>query len=179
MFFCLLVFISAKDNPNIKYTLELNQIKYISYEDALDRMQRYCAYQDRCHSEVRSKLLEIGIYGDDLENIVVALIEEKFLDEQRFAISFARGKFRNKKWGRIRIRRELKMRKISDYCLKKAMAEITDEDYAHTLDKLLNDKNRHLREKDIWKRKKKLADYVISKGYESSLVWEAVMKLLP
>lgn len=141
-------------------------------------MQKYCAYQDRCHKEVRSKLFEIGMYGDDLENIIVKLIEEKFLDEQRFATAYAGGKFRLKKWGRIRIQRELKMRQISAYCLKKAMDEITDEDYMETLDALLEKKNRVLRENNIWKRRKKLADYVISKGYESYLVWEAVKRLL-
>jgi regulatory protein len=158
--------------------LEFKQKKYISYDAALDRMQKYCAYQDRCHKEVRSKLFEIGMYGDDLENIIVKLIEEKFLDEQRFATAYAGGKFRLKKWGRIRIQRELKMRQISAYCLKKAMDEITDEDYMETLDALLEKKNRVLRENNIWKRRKKLADYVISKGYESYLVWEAVKRLL-
>ncbi|MFT4971641.1 MAG: regulatory protein [Paraglaciecola sp.] len=158
--------------------MEFKQKKYISYDAALDRMQKYCAYQDRCHKEVRSKLFEIGMYGDDLENIIVKLIEEKFLDEQRFATAYAGGKFRLKKWGRIRIQRELKMRQISAYCLKKAMDEITDEDYMETLDALLEKKNRVLRENNIWKRRKKLADYVISKGYESYLVWEAVKRLL-
>lgn len=158
--------------------MEIKEKKYYSYDDALDRLQRYCAYQDRCHKEVRSKLLEIGIYGDDLENIIVDLIEDNFLDEQRFATAYARGKFRYKKWGRIRIQRELKMRQISAYCLKKAMEEISDEDYMETLENLLEKKNRVLREKNIWKRRKKLADYVISKGYESYLVWEAVKRLL-
>lgn len=158
--------------------MEKEKKKYISYDAALDRMQKYCAYQDRCHKEVRSKLYEIGMYGEDLENIIVALIEEKFLDEQRFATAYARGKFRYKKWGRIRIKRELKMRQISAYCLKKAMEEISDEDYLETLEELLEKKNRVLRENNIWKRRKKLADYVIGKGYESYLVWEAVKRLL-
>lgn len=156
----------------------IKEKKYYSYDDALDRLQRYCAYQDRCHKEVRSKLIEIGIYGDDLENIIVDLIADNFLDEQRFATAYARGKFRYKKWGRMRIQRELKMRQISAYCLKKAMEEISDEDYMETLETLLEKKNRVLREKNIWKRRKKLADYVISKGYESYLVWEAVKQLL-
>jgi len=155
------------------------QKKYISYDNALDRLQKYCAYQDRCHQEVRTKLIELGVFGDDLENIIVELIEEKFLDEQRFAIAYARGKFRYKKWGRIRIQRELRMRKISAYCLKKAMSEITDEDYMETLETLLLKKNEILREKNIWKRRKKLADYVISKGYESYLVWDTIKRIIP
>jgi regulatory protein len=105
--------------------------KYISKDDALLKLQAYCAYQDRCHSEVRSKLLDLGIYGDDLEDIIVALIEDNFLNEERYARSYARGKFRIKQWGRLRIRRELKFRKISDYCIRKAMEEIDENDY-HT-----------------------------------------------
>ena len=150
------------------------QKKYISKQDALARLQKYCAYQDRCHQEVRSKLVEIGIYGDDLEEIIVDLIQDKFLDEQRFALSFARGKFRYKKWGRTRIRRELKMRDISDYCMKKAMAEIEEEDYIQTIQTLLTKKNQEVKEKNPFKRRKKLADYVIGKGYESFLVWNEI-----
>ena len=150
------------------------QKKYISKQDALARLQKYCAYQDRCHQEVRSKLVEIGIYGDDLEEIIVDLIQDKFLDEQRFALSFARGKFRYKKWGRIRIRRELKMRDISDYCMKKAMAEIEEEDYIQTIQTLLTKKDQQIKEKNPYKRRKKLADYVIGKGYESFLVWNEI-----
>ena len=150
------------------------QKKYISKQDALARLQKYCAYQDRCHQEVRSKLVEIGIYGDDLEEIIVDLIQDKFLDEQRFALSFARGKFRYKKWGRIRIRRELKMRDISDYCMKKAMAEIEEEDYIQTIQTLLTKKDQQIKEKNPFKRRKKLADYVIGKGYESFLVWNEI-----
>ena len=150
------------------------QKKYISKQDALARLQKYCAYQDRCHQEVRSKLVEIGIYGDDLEEIIVDLIQDKFLDEQRFALSFARGKFRYKKWGRIRIRRELKMRDISDYCMKKAMAEIEEEDYIQTIQTLLTKKDQQIKEKNPFTRRKKLADYVIGKGYESFLVWNEI-----
>ena len=74
--------------------------KYVSLDKALQKLQRYCAYQDRCHQEVRAKLLSLGVYGDEMEEIIVSLIEDKFLDEERFARSFARGKFRLKQWGR-------------------------------------------------------------------------------
>ena len=97
--------------------------EWVSKEEALAKMQRYCAYQERCHEEVRSKLLNMGVYSDWREEIIVQLIEENFLNEERFARSFARGKFRIKQWGRNRIRQELKKRKISDYCVRKAMEE--------------------------------------------------------
>ena len=122
--------------------------KYISQEDALAKLQRYCAYQDRCHQEVRTKLLNLGIYGDDLEEIMADLISENFLNEERYARSFARGKFRMKKWGRNRIRQELKMRNISAYCLRKAMTEIEEEDYLKTLKEVISKKDSLLKEGD-------------------------------
>ena len=152
--------------------------KIITEKDrALKKLQKYCAYQDRCHQEVRSKLLSLKIYGDDLEDVIVSLIEDDFLNEERFACSYARGKFRMKKWGRVRIQQELKRRKISAYCLKKAMAEIEEEDYLKTLDSVLKKKNKVLKEPNLFKRKAKLSTFAIGKGYESSLVWENVHRL--
>jgi len=147
-------------------------------EKALKKLQKYCAYQDRCHQEVRSKLLTLKIYGDDLENIMVQLIEENFLNEERFACSFARGKFRIKKWGRTRIQQELKKRKISAYCIKKAMQEIEEEDYLITLQKLIEKKLQQSKETHPFKKKAKLAKYLMNKGYESSLVWTELNRLM-
>ena len=110
------------------------QKKYLSKADALKRMQRYCAYQDRCHSEVRTKLIELGVYGDTLEEIMAELVIERFLDEERFARSYVRGKFRLKKWGRVRIKRELKLRKISAYCQRKGLEEIEEELFLDVVD---------------------------------------------
>jgi len=151
--------------------------KYITKDEGLAKLQRYCAYQDRCHQEVRTKLLDIGIYGDDLEEIISELIQDNFLNEERFARSYARGKFRMRKWGKIRIRRELKMRNISDYCLRKAMEEIEAIDYEETLNRLIEKKWATLREKDTFKKKGKIARYLSGKGYESSIIWEALRKL--
>ena len=144
---------------------------------ALRKLQKYCAYQDRCHQEVRSKLLDLKIYGDDLEDIIVQLIEENFLNEERFARSYARGKFRIKKWGRTRIRQELKRRKISAYCIKKGMEEIDEEDYVKTLRGLIDKKRNLLKEKKPFLLKNKLAKYVMGKGYESQLVWLELNKI--
>lgn len=148
--------------------------KYISREEALQKLQRYCAYQDRCHRDVRTKLLDLGIYGDELEEIITDLIQENFLNEERFARSFARGKFRLKQWGRNRILRELKIRAISEYCIRQAMAEIEEEEYLQTLREVLNKKAGTLKESDAFKRNQKLAQYAIGRGFEAELVWEMV-----
>lgn len=151
--------------------------KYISKADALVKLQRYCAYQDRCHQEVRSKLLDLGIYGDDLEEIITELIAENFLNEERFARSFVRGKFRMKKWGRIRIRQELKRRQISAYCIKKGFTEISEEDYETTLEEVIRKKAAEMKEPNTFKRNAKIAQYAMQRGFESQLVWDVVKQL--
>lgn len=153
------------------------QKKYLTKEEGLSKLQRYCAYQDRCHKEVRTKLLDIGIYGDDLEEIISELIQDNFLNEERFARSYARGKFRMRNWGRMRIRQELKIRNISDYCIKKAMEELEEFDYEGTIDKLIEKKWNTLKEKNEFKKRGKLATYLSGKGYESSLIWKRIKKL--
>jgi regulatory protein len=148
--------------------------KYLSKAEALIKLQRYCAYQERCHREVRSKLLELGIYGRALEEIMADLIQENFLNEERFARSFARGKFRMKQWGRNRIVRELKTRGISDYCIRKAMEEIDEADYLKTLVEVLERRAAHIGETNDFARKSKLAQYATSRGFEAELVWQAL-----
>lgn len=147
-------------------------------DEALAKLQRYCAYQDRCHKEVREKLSDLGIWGDDAGQIIVELIEEKFLDEERFARSFVRGKHRFKKWGRIKIKQELKKKDISGYCLKMGFQEIDDEEYLETLTTIITKKNKLLKAKNEYERKVKLAKYAMTKGYESHLVWEVVNDLM-
>ena len=107
--------------------------KYISQQEALISLQKYCAYQERCHREVRTKLLSLGIYGEHLEEIIGNLIEEDYLNELRFAKTYARGKFRMKAWGRIKIIQSLKQKGITDYCIKEAMKEINIDDYKDCL----------------------------------------------
>lgn len=153
------------------------QNKYISQDEALAKLQKYCAYQDRCHQEVRSKLLDLGVYGDALEEIIAELIQDNFLNEERFARSYARGKFRIRQWGRNKIKQELKFRRISDYCLRKAMEEITEEDYEQTLEGLIEKKWREVREKDAFKKRAKIANYLVQKGYETPLIWPAIKRL--
>lgn len=153
-------------------------MKNLTPDEALKKLQRYCAYQDRCHQEVRSKLLDLGIRGYDVENIMAELIADNFLNEERFARSYTRGKFRVKKWGRIRIKQELKKRHISAYCLKKGLSEIDEEDYQNTIYQLIEKKNKLLKEENSYHRKQKLAAYIIRKGYESHLVWAAINEVI-
>lgn len=148
-------------------------------DECLAKLQRYCVYQDRCHKEVREKLSDLGVWGDDAGEIMVELIADKFLDEERFARSFVRGKHRFKKWGRIKIKQELRKKDITGYCLKMGFKEIEEEEYLETLTILLEKKKRLTRAKNDYELKIKLAKYAMTKGYESHLVWEVVNDLIP
>ncbi|MBR9922392.1 MAG: RecX family transcriptional regulator [Bacteroidetes bacterium] len=145
--------------------------EYISKTDALKKLQRYCAYQDRCHQEVRRKLLDLGVYGDELEEVMAELVEEKFLNEERFARSYARGKFRMKKWGWIRIQKELKQREISVYCIRKAREEIEEDAYHRTLREVLEKRFRNKSGfRNDYERIQDLIKYGFSRGFETNLV---------
>jgi regulatory protein len=133
----------------------------------------YCKYQERCHSEVRNKLYELGYNTEDVEQQLTELIEKGILSEERFAIAFARGRWRMKQWGRVKIKQQLKLRKISDYCIKKGLAEIDGIEYEKVLDKLASKKVAELKsEKNIFIRKAKVYRYLIQKGYEQDIVRE-------
>lgn len=141
--------------------------------DYLEKIKYYCAYQERCHKEVRNKLFELSVYGDDIDEVISELIAEDFLNEERYARSYCRGKFNQKKWGRNKIINHLKFKGISEYCIKKGLTEIDDEEYQTTLAELLNKKKKELSsEKNIWIKKKKLSNYLMQKGFESYLINE-------
>ncbi len=151
---------------------------YISRDAALQRLQRFCAFQDRCHLEVRRKLLDLGIYGIDLEEIMCKLVEENFLNEERFARSFARGKFQMKSWGRVRIIQELKARQISSYCQRKALEEIDRDDYVERLVQLLQMKMQISGMTSLeYPEKQTLFQFALRKGYESELIREVLQDL--
>jgi len=137
----------------------------------IQKLRHYCAYQERCHEEVRTKLLSLKIYGNDLEEAINKLIEDDFLNEERFAKAYASGKFRMKKWGRIKILNGLKQRKISDYCIRKGMAEIEEDDYLKTLKQLITSATKKYKSNNPFETNSRVAKYIISKGYESNLVW--------
>lgn len=138
---------------------------------------QYCAYRDRSQKEVEDKLLEMRMIPAAREKIIIKLMQENFLNEERFARSFVRGKFRIKKWGRYKIKQELKLREISSPIIKLAMTEIKESEYRSTLYSLAEKKLGLLTEKDRYKLKKKLSDHLLSKGYEASLVYEVSEEL--
>lgn len=137
-------------------------------------MQRYCAYQERCHQEVRHKLLKIKVFGDDLEEIIGDLVQDNFLNEERFARSYARGKFRIKQWGRVRIKNELKRREISDYCIRKAMSEIEDDAYLRTAEELAQRLLRSYEQPITFADRQKAMQRMVRRGYEYGLVKELI-----
>ena len=151
--------------------------KSYTLEQALSRLQRYCTYQDRCHIEVERKLTEMRTIPQAKEQIIMSLIEDDYLNEERFALAFVKGKFRIKKWGRIRLKAELKKRKISKYLIKSALEQISDKDYLFTFEELANRKADSIKADSILLKKKKLADYLIYRGWESSLVNNKVNQL--
>jgi regulatory protein len=146
--------------------------KKLTPQQALIKAQLSCAYQERCQQEMRDKLYEWGLYPDAVENIIADLITNNYLNEERFAKAYAGGKFRIKKWGRIKIKLELKKRKISEYCIKKAMEEIPDKDYIKTLNELIAKKSKEIKGGKTQVRNYKIAQYIASKGFEQSLIWD-------
>lgn len=156
------------------------QTKNIGTERSFKKIKYYCAYQERCHAEVKTKLYSYGLYKNEVEQIISNLIEENYLNEERFAIAFAGGKFRAKQWGKTKIKYELKQKQISDYCIKKALNEITEEDYVKTIQKLATEKLAILKiEKNIFIKKNKLQNYLVGKGYEFDAVGKIIKELLP
>ncbi|MDL5511044.1 regulatory protein RecX [Arenibacter sp. M-2] len=148
-------------------------------DEATKKLEGYCAYQDRCHKEVISKLREMNMIPEAIDVVVGHLIRENYLNEERFARSFARGKFNIKKWGKNRIENELKYREVSKYNIRLAMEEIDSKEYLKTFNALAKKRLAEIREKDLQKRRKKLADYLLYRGWESGMVYEKVYELVP
>lgn len=150
----------------------------VSVDDARAKLRQYCAYQERCHKEVVEKLQRLNMIPQVIDVIVSELIQENFLNEERYAQSFARGKFRIKKWGRLRIVRELKFRNISKYNIDSALKEIDGNLYLQTLHELALKRLKEVKETNPLKRKKKIADYLLYRGWESHLVYEKINELV-
>lgn len=149
--------------------------KTLTKEQALQKARHYCAYQERSHAEVKEKLFQLGVWKKEQDEIIASLIEDNYLNEERFAIAFAGGKHRIKHWGKVKIRYELKQKQVSDYCIKKALKQFDDDDYLRALTVLASDKYESLKGEQYLVRKKKTIDYLHYKGYESELI-TAVMK---
>ena len=146
--------------------------------EATRKLENYCSYQERCHKEVLEKLKELNMIPLAIDSIMTHLIEHNFLNEERFARSFARGKFNIKKWGKNRIVRELKFRGISRFNINLALQEISEAEYAETFDKLAQKQLEKIKEASLLKKKKKLADYLIYRGWEPEMVYDKVNELL-
>ena len=153
------------------------QKKVVTYTEVLRKMEHYCAYQERCHYDVEQKLREFKLIPEAREKTIIHLIEHNFLNETRFAESFARGKFSIKKWGRLRITRELKLRNISAYNIKKALQQITEEDYRATFSTLSEKKWKSLSNESLTKAKQKFISYLQYRGWENHLIFEKLSEL--
>ncbi len=143
-------------------------------KDALHKAASFCAYQERTQQEVRDRLDDWDIYGDDAEEIIAELISQNYLNEGRFAKTFAGGKFRVKHWGKRKIRQHLQQRGITGINLDQALKEIAPDDYRATLAQLLDKKRLTIRDDNPLVVKQKLVRYALSKGYESDLIWQVL-----
>ena len=151
--------------------------KYLTKEQALQKLRHYCAYQERCHNEVKEKLFNLSVWKKEHDEIIATLIEENFLNEERFAIAFAGGKFRIKKWGRMKIKYALKQKQVSDYSIKKALKQIDEKSYSQLLNKLAKEKYASLKSVQYLVGKKKTMDYLIGRGFEPELVNDTIKSL--
>lgn len=143
------------------------------------KISKYCAYQERCQKEVRQKLWDLKVYGDDVEELLYLLIQNKYLNESRFASLYVRSKFNQKQWGKVKIKQELKLRDIGERIITKALAELDEEEYRNVLSHILQKKQTTLRGGNVFERRKKLFDFVYRKGYESSIINDALENLKP
>jgi regulatory protein len=151
--------------------------KQFTKEQALQKAKHYCSYQERCHNEVKEKLYGFGLRKAEVEEVLSQLIDEDYLNEERFAFQFAGGKFRMKQWGRVKIKYELKQKQVSVYCITKAMNSIDDEAYQKAFQKAAAEKLKSLRtETNFLVRKQKLQNYLLQKGYEPELIYQFLKK---
>ena len=152
--------------------------KIITPLAALEKAKRFCAYQERCQQEMRDRLYEWKQEPETVEAIIAGLISDDFLNEERFAKAYARGKFRIKSWGRIKIKLSLKQKKISDYCINKGLQEIEETEYFITLNKLAEKQFVKITDKNPLLKKQKLTRLLLSKGYEQDIVYDTVEKVI-
>jgi regulatory protein len=146
--------------------------KRLNKEEALQKLRHYCAYQERCHQEVKEKLYSFGLYKTDVDQAISTLIEENYLNEERFAVAFVGGYFRSKHWGRVKITHALKQKGVSAYCIKKGMQEIDDEAYEKTIKDLVEKKMEQLKGEGLqaYQKKYKVSQYMMQRGFETPLV---------
>jgi regulatory protein len=144
--------------------------KFISGTEAYSKITKWCAYQERAQQEVRDKLYDFGLHKEEVEQLLTRIISEGFVNEERFAISFANGKLNQLGWGRVKIRYALKAKKVSDYCIKKAINSLDENKYIQILEDAFHKRNKMEKEKHPLKRKYKLMSYLASRGFEQDLI---------
>lgn len=152
--------------------------KSFTVDEIKRKIEQYCVYQDRCHKEVDQKMSDYNLIPEAKELILLSLMKDNFLNEERFSKSFARGKFRIKNWGKQRIIRELKFRDISAYNIKTALNEIDEQEYIDTIYRITENRNTVISETNQFKRKKKLIDFLMRKGFENELVFKVVNEVV-
>ena len=151
-----------------------SECKY-SFLEAKAKVEALCAYQERCQFEINHKLISWGFNEEERSQLIADLITNRFLDEERFASAYVSGKFRIKRWGRIKIKSHLAQKHVSTYSIEKALKEINLDDYWDALVYLAERKFVDLeREKDHWQKRAKLTRYLQSKGYEGDLIQDAM-----
>jgi regulatory protein len=155
------------------------RINQLTPQEALPKIRRYCAYQERSHQEVRQKLFDYGLPAPAVDEVLSSLITEGFLNEERFAKAYAGGKFRVKKWGRLKIQRELEHRGLTNNCIVRGMREIDPTDYHKTLKEVIAKKTKLTAEDNLFRKRDKVARFAIGKGFEPELVWTVVKEMLP
>ena len=151
---------------------------FYSVDEAQKILENYCTYQERCHKEIENKLSELKMIPEAKEKIILHLIQRDFLNEERFSKAYARGKFYQKNWGKLKIKKELHFRNISTYNINSALNEIDANDYYETLKNIAEKKAVLIKESNSYKKKQKLITYLISKGYETQLIYEVVNDIL-
>ena len=142
-----------------------------------NKIKIYCSYQDRCHKDVVLKLKDFNIDNKGKNEIISNLIKENYLNESRFCKSFARGKFRIKNWGRIKIKNELKLRDISSYNISLALKEIDDKDYIEKLDSIFKKKLSSLGNINVNIKRKKIFSFLKYRGWENNLIFEKINEI--
>ena len=152
--------------------------KTYTLEEAYRKLEHYCAYQERCHKEVKQKLKTMHMIPEAIDLVVVHLLEHNFLNEARFAKSFVRGKFKFKSWGKNRLTFELKKKDISKYNINEALKQINPDDYLEHFNSLAQRRVSLIRETQLLKRRKKFVDYFLYRGWESHLVYEKARELI-
>lgn len=152
--------------------------KSYTVEEATRLLEKYCAYQERCHKDVEQKLYDLKMITEAKEQIIIHLLQHNFLNEERFSKAYVRGKFNQNKWGRNKIVNELKFKNISSYNIKKGLKEISEEDYTKTLQLIATKKLALIKDPNLYKKRAKLFTYLSSKGFETSYINNCLNKVL-